>query len=105
MLGVGGAQQSLEIRVHSVSQSLIKAQETFLFSKHVLFHFHVFAFFPFVSPKPLPHNILFCFQLKMIFKVRVSAILSSYLEILDRPNVYMLLNKFDFLLLICLIWI
>ena len=39
---------------------------------------------------------------KLTFKVRVLAILTSYSDFLDLSLVYILLNFFDFLLLICL---
>ena len=55
--GGGNSREGLEIRVHSVSHCLCRAQQ--LFTKHLLFHFHVNYFPPLWCPKPLP-SASFC---------------------------------------------
>ena len=82
--------ENLEVRVRSVSHCLCKAHEHLL-TTHLLFHLCELPSTPLKS-QTATLNVLFCLQLKMVFKLRASAILVRYSFSQCLSHVYMLLN-------------
>ena len=66
------------------------AQQTFVYQTCAFLSLHEFSCYVFNTRTTTP-NILFCFQLKMVFKVKISAIWLSYSVHLDLFQVYELL--------------
>ena len=73
---VGEIWQGPEIGVHSVSHCLCWPSKH-LSAKHLFSHLHVDCSLPFKVQNHYP-NILFWFQLNMLFKMRALAILANY---------------------------
>ena len=91
-------QQDPGIRVHCVSQLCLQCPANICLPNVCFSIFTCFVFLSFDIPNHNP-NILFCLLLKMIFKVRISAILVSCSVFMCSFHICTLVN-FDCLLLI-----